>query len=291
MFKKTLTLILIVICIIPLFAQGSSEVSVTKTSGLRIVSLAPNVTEMIYALGSGDNLVGRTDYCNYPQEAQKVQSIGTLWDPNMETILALDADIAIASSIVDPSFIESLNKAGIKAYQFYEENSYEGTYTLIEKVAQVIGKQAEGEKIIQDMKARAEEIRKITSMVNMRRSAVFIIGYGDWGDYAATGDTFLDGVIEAAGGVNAAKSGIAWSISKELLLEKDPDVILLSGNQGTDPQTEIATFTSLEPYSRLSACKNGKVYVIDGDAAQRQGVRTIDTVEEIARLLYPGLFI
>ena len=159
MFKKTLTLILIVICIIPLFAQGSSEVSVTKTSGLRIVSLAPNVTEMIYALGSGDNLVGRTDYCNYPQEAQKVQSIGTLWDPNMETILALDADIAIASSIVDPSFIESLNKAGIKAYQFYEENSYEGTYTLIEKVAQVIGKQAEGEKIIQDMQARAAEIR------------------------------------------------------------------------------------------------------------------------------------
>ena len=162
---------------------------------------------------------------------------------------------------------------------------------MIEKVADVIGKQAEGQKIIQDMKARAEEIRKITSMVNMRRSAVFIIGYGDWGDYAATGDTFLDGVIEAAGGVNAAKSGIAWSISKELLLEKDPDVILLSGNQGSDPQTEIATFTSLEPYSRLSACKNKKVYVIDGDAAQRQGVRTIETVEEIAKLLYPGLFI
>ncbi|MBO6000992.1 MAG: ABC transporter substrate-binding protein [Spirochaetales bacterium] len=291
MLKKILTLILVIICIVPLFAQGGTEVSVKKTSDLRIVSLAPNVTEMIYALGSGDNLVGRTDYCNYPEEAKNVQSIGTLWDPNMETILALDADVAIASSIVDPSFIDSLNKAGIKAYQFYEENSYEGTYTLIEKVADVIGKQAEGQKIIQDMKARAEEIRKITSMVNMRRSAVFIIGYGDWGDYAATGDTFLDGVIEAAGGVNAAKSGIAWSISKELLLEKDPDVILLSGNQGSDPQTEIATFTSLEPYSRLSACKNKKVYVIDGDAAQRQGVRTIETVEEIAKLLYPGLFI
>ena len=291
MLKKILTLFLVFICIVPLFAQGGAEVSVRKTSDLRIVSLAPNVTEMIYALGSGDNLVGRTDYCNYPEEAKNVQSIGTLWDPNMETILALDADVAIASSIVDPSFIDSLNKAGIKAYQFYEENSYEGTYTLIEKVADVIGKQAEGQKIIQDMKARAEEIRKITSMVNMRRSAVFIIGYGDWGDYAATGDTFLDGVIEAAGGVNAAKSGIAWSISKELLLEKDPDVILLSGNQGSDPQTEIATFTSLEPYSRLSACKNKKVYVIDGDAAQRQGVRTIETVEEIAKLLYPGLFI
>ncbi|MBP5756654.1 MAG: ABC transporter substrate-binding protein [Spirochaetales bacterium] len=291
MLKKILTLILVIICIVPLFAQGGTEVSVKKTSDLRIVSLAPNVTEMIYALGSGDNLVGRTDYCNYPEEAKNVQSIGTLWDPNMETILALDADVAIASSIVDPSFIDSLNKAGIKAYQFYEENSYEGTYTLIEKVADVIGKQAEGQKIIQDMKARAEEIRKITSMVNMRRSAVFIIGYGDWGDYAATGDTFLDGVIEAAGGVNAAKSGIAWSISKELLLEKDPDVILLAGNQASDPQTEIATFTSLEPYSRLSACKNKKVYVIDGDAAQRQGVRTIETVEEIAKLLYPGLFI
>ncbi|MBO6048218.1 MAG: ABC transporter substrate-binding protein, partial [Spirochaetales bacterium] len=137
MLKKILTLFLVFICIVPLFAQGGAEVSVRKTSDLRIVSLAPNVTEMIYALGSGDNLVGRTDYCNYPEEAQKVQSIGTLWDPNMETILALDADVAIASSIVDPSFIESLNKAGIKAYQFYEENSYEGTYTLIEKVADV----------------------------------------------------------------------------------------------------------------------------------------------------------
>ena len=291
MFRKILSIVLILICIFPLLAQGGGEVTVKKTGDLRIVSLAPNVTEMIYALGSGDNLVGRTDYCDYPEQAQSVQSIGTLWNPNMETILALDADIAIASSIVDPSFIESLNKAGIKAYQFYEEDSFEGTYTLIEKVAQVIGKQAEGEKIISEMKARAEEIRKITSMVNMRRSAVFIIGYGDWGDYAATGDTFLNGVIEAAGGVNAAKDGVAWSISKELLLEKDPDVILLSGNQGSDPEEEIAIFTRLEPYNHLSACKNGKVYVIDGDAAQRQGVRTIDTVEEIARLLYPGLFI
>ena len=291
MFRKILPIVLFLICIFPLLAQGGAEVSVRKTGDLRIVSLAPNVTEMIYALGSGDNLVGRTDYCDYPEQAQSVQSIGTLWDPNMETILALDADIAIASSIVDPSFIESLNKAGIKAYQFYEEDSFEGTYTLIEKVAQVIGKQAEGEKIISEMKARAEEIRKITSMVNMRRSAVFIIGYGDWGDYAATGDTFLDGVIEAAGGVNAAKDGVAWSISKELLLEKNPDVILLSGNQGSDPEEEISIFTRLEPYNHLSACKNGKVYVIDSDAAQRQGVRTIDTVEEIARLLYPGLFI
>ena len=290
MFRRIISIILVLFCIIPLFAQGGAEVSISKTSDLRIVSLAPNVTEMIYALGSGENLVGRTDYCDYPPEAKSVQSIGTLWNPNMETILALDADVAIASSIVDPSFIESLNKAGVQAYQFYEENSFEGTYTLIEKVAQVIGKEDAAEKIINDMKERVQEIRKITSMVNMRRSAVFIVGYGDWGDYAATGDTFLDGVIEAAGGVNAAKDGIAWSISKELLLEKDPDVILLSGNQGTDPQTEIATFTSLEPYSQLSACKKGKVYVIDGDAAQRQGVRTIDTVEEIARLLYPGLF-
>ena len=190
MFRKILSIVLILICIFPLLAQGGAEVSVRKTGDLRIVSLAPNVTEMIYALGSGDNLVGRTDYCDYPEQAQSVQSIGTLWDPNMETILALDADIAIASSIVDPSFIESLNKAGIKAYQFYEEDSFEGTYTLIEKVAQVIGKQAEGEKIISEMKARAEEIRKITSMVNMRRSAVFIIAIGQRMLFVHAGDGF-----------------------------------------------------------------------------------------------------
>lgn len=290
--KRTLTILLIVLCCMTaVFAQAVTETS-EKTSDVRIVSLAPNVTEIIYALGAGDQLVGRTDYCNYPEQVYSVASIGTLWEPNLEAILALDADIAIASSIVDPAFIESLNKAGITAYQFYEEESLEGSFTLIEKVADVIGKKAEAEEVIANMKARIHAVQEKTSTIaaDAKKSVVYMISYGDWGDFAATGETYLDGVIEVAGGINAAEAGAYWSISRELLFAEDPDVILLPAYSYSDPAADIATFAATEPYSQLTAAKNGNIFTINGDAADRQGVRTVDTIEEIAKLLYPELF-
>ena len=289
--KKTLVILLIALFAVPLFAQAVTEVR-SGSDGLRIISLAPNVTEIIYALGAGDQLVGRTDYCNYPEEALAVTSVGTLWDPNLEAILALNADVAIASSIVDPSFIESLQKAGVTAYQFYEEESLEGTFALILNVAITIGREDKGLKIVDSLKNRINAVKDKTSGIpeDQRKSAVYIISYRDWGDYAATGETYLNDVIEAAGGINAAKDGAYWSISKELLLSQDPDVVLLGAYSYTDPAYEIATFSSLEPYSQLTASKTGKVFTINGDAAERQGIRTADTVEEIAAILYPELF-
>ena len=289
--KKTLVILLIALFAVPLFAQAVTEVR-SGSDDLRIISLAPNVTEIIYALGAGDQLVGRTDYCNYPEEALAVTSVGTLWDPNLEAILALNADVAIASSIVDPSFIESLQKAGVTAYQFYEEESLEGTFALILNVAITIGREDKGLEIVDSLKNRINAVKDKTSGIpeDQRKSAVYIISYGDWGDYAATGETYLNDVIEAAGGINAAKDGAYWSISKELLLSQDPDVVLLGAYSYTDPAYEIATFSSLEPYSQLTASKTGKVFTINGDAAERQGIRTADTVEEIAAILYPELF-
>ena len=289
--KKALVVLLIVLCLVPLFAQAVTEAK-SENDDLRIISLAPNVTEIIYALGAGDQLVGRTDYCNYPEEALAITSIGTLWEPNLETILSLNADIAIASSIVDPSFIESINKAGITAYQFYEEESLEGTYALIMNVAIAIGREDKGTEIVDSLQKRIDAVSAKTAPItaDQRKSTIYIISYGDWGDYAATGETYLNDVIEAAGGINAAKDGQYWSISKELLLAQDPDVILLGAYSYTDPAYEIANFSSLEPYSQLTASKTGNVLTINGDAAERQGVRTADTVEEIARILYPELF-
>ncbi len=293
--KRTLAFVLIVFCLVPLFAQSITETpqsEVKKPEDYTIISLAPNVTEIIYALGAGDRLVGRTDYCNYPEQALEVTSIGTLWDPNMESILALEADVAIASSIVDPSFVESIGKAGILAYQFYEEESLDGTYDLIREVAAAIGLEEEGEKLAESVKARIEAVReRIASIPEENRlSAIYIISYGDWGDYAGTGDTYLNDVIEAAGGINAAKDGAYWSISKELLLAQDPDVVFLGAYSYTDPYAEVENFRTLEPYSNLTASKTANVYTVNGDAAERQGVRTADVVEQMAFVLYPELF-
>lgn len=288
--KKTLAILFVLLFAASVFAQSVTEVS-SNEDDLRIVSLAPNVTEIIYALGSGDQLVGRTDYCNYPEEALAITSIGTLWEPNLEAILSLDADIAIASSIVDPSFIDSLKAAGIEAYQFYEEESIDGTYALIEKVAACIGKEAEAAEIVKSMKDRIAAVQAKVSTIpaDQKKSCVYMIGYGEWGDYAATGETYLNDVIEVAGGINAAAAGSFWSITKELLIAEDPNVILLGAYSYSDPN-DVKHFTELAPYSELTASKTGNVLTINGDAAERQGVRTADCVEEIAKALYPELF-
>lgn len=288
--KKTLAILFVLLLAASVFAQSVTEAS-SNEDDLRIVSLAPNVTEIIYALGSGDQLVGRTDYCNYPEEALAITSIGTLWEPNLEAILSLDADIAIASSIVDPSFIDSLKAAGIEAYQFYEEESIDGTYALIEKVAACIGKEAEAAEIVKSMKDRIAAVQAKVSTIpaDQKKSCVYMIGYGEWGDYAATGETYLNDVIEVAGGINAAAAGSFWSITKELLIAEDPNVILLGAYSYSDPN-DVKHFTELAPYSELTASKTGNVLTINGDAAERQGVRTADCVEEIAKALYPELF-
>ncbi len=142
------------------------------------------------------------------------------------------------------------------------------------------------------MKGRIDAVQAKVAAIpaDQRKSTMYIISYGDWGDYAATGETYLNDVIEAAGAVNAAKEGQYWSISKELLLSEDPDTILLGAYSYTDTVAAVADFSSLAPYSELTASKTGNVYTINGDAAERQGVRTADTVEEIARILYPELF-
>ena len=102
--------------------------------------------------------------------------------------------------------------------------------------------------------------------------------------------SYLNDVIGAAGGINAVKEGLYWSISKELLLAQDPDVVFLGAYSYTDPYAEVQNFRSLAPYSDLTASRKAQVYTVNGDAAERQGVRTADIVEQMAFVLYPELF-
>ncbi|MCR5761509.1 MAG: helical backbone metal receptor [Sphaerochaetaceae bacterium] len=282
MKKVFITLLVFVLCF-AVFAQSGSEKS--SSSDLRIVSLAPNVTEILCALGCEENLVGRTDYCDYPESVASIPSIGTLYDPNLEAILALEPDVVIASSIVDPDFIASLKAAGVEAYQFLEEsNGLDGTYNLIEEVGEAVGKKKEATKLASSVKKRIEKVEKLTDDVE-EKSCIYIISWGDWGDYAATGETYLDDLIEAAGAENAAEEASNWSISRELLLSEDPDYIILPVYAYSDPN-QVEAFKSTAPYSQLT----GTVITIDGNAAERQGLRSADTVEAIAKALYPELF-
>lgn len=250
----------------------------------RIISLAPAITEIVYALGKGDNLIARTDYCDYPEEVANIESIGEIMDPNIEKIVELEPDIAIASAHFQKETLEKLEEAGIKVVIFYGEESFEGAYFAIEQVGKVINAQKEAEQIVADMKATVEEVvQKVEG--RERPSVYYVVGFGEWGDYTAGGDTFIGQLIEMAGGKNAADDVEGWSYSLEKLIEKNPDHFICSKNDNHKEQLKVA-----EHYKDLDAIANDRILEIDKNKLERQGPRLAEGLREIAEYLHPDAF-
>ncbi len=250
----------------------------------RIIALSPAITEIVYALGKGDNLIARTDYCDYPEEAASLESIGDLMDPNIEKIVELEPDIAISSAHFQRETLEKLEEAGIKVVILYGEESFDGAYFAIEEIGKVLNAQEEAAQIVADMKATVEEVvQKVEG--REKPSVYFVVGFGEWGDYTAGGDTFIGQLIEMAGGENAAGDVEGWSYSLEKLIEKNPDHFICSKNDNHKEQLKVA-----ENYKDLDAIANDRILEIDKNKLERQGPRIAEGLREIAEYLHPEAF-
>lgn len=281
--KKYLTFLLIILmCAFTVNAQPVTEKQF-KTEQ-RIVSLAPGMTELVYKLGAGDQLVGRTDYCDFPAECLQVPSIGDSWMPNIEVIISLQPTVVLVSSLTDPNYVSSMENAGLNVQRIVFEDSLQGTYEMIKQVGMAIGKETEGNRLAKETEERIERIKNITSVVKTKKSCIYFIGWGEFGDWVGTGDTFINGLIEASGGENAAKNATLWSMSQEAIIASDPDIIVLPDYSYA--QADVKAFATTAPYNKL----NGEIITINGDAFERQGYRTADSVESLAQLIYPELF-
>jgi iron complex transport system substrate-binding protein len=250
----------------------------------KIVSLGPNTTEIVYALGLGDKLIGRTDFCDYPSEVSKVPSIGSLMEPNVEKIISLKPDIVLASTHVKEEVINKLKDLGVTVYAVYEKDTFEGTYSIIEKIGSVLGESAKAKKITDDMKAKVSTIENKTKSIN-KPKVYYVVDFGDNGDYTAGGDTFVGKIIELAGGQNIAKDLQGWQYSFEKIVENDPDIIICTSNYGAK-----AKLMNAPKYKDLRAVKEGKVFEIDENIIVRQGPRVSTGLEEMTKLLHPELF-
>ena len=250
----------------------------------RIVSLSPAITEIVYALGKGDNLVARTDYCDYPEEAAELESIGELMDPNIEKIVELEPDLAIASAHFQRETLKKLEEAGIKVVILYGEESFEGAYFAIEAVGKVLNAQDAASQIVAGMKATVEEVvQKVEG--RERPSVYYVVGFGEWGDYTAGRDTFVGQLIEMAGGKNAADDIEGWNYSLEKLIEKNPDHFICSKSDNHKEELKLA-----ENYKDLDAIANDRIYEIDKNKLEIQGPRLADGLRELAQYLHPDAF-
>ena len=247
----------------------------------KIVSVAPNMTELIFALGDGDKLVGRTEYCDYPEEALSVQTIGTLYTPDIEAIVALEPDLVLVSTHVSEEDIAKLRDLGITVMSLYEENDIYGVYPMIETLGTVLNRVEEANTLVQNMKDTFDEIASAISGQE-QPTVYYVVGYGE-NDYTAGGDTFVNGLITLAGGDNIAKDVSGWSYSIESLLEADPDIIIVRSG-------EAANFMATEKYADLTAVKEGHVYEVDTNGLiDRQGYRNAEGVKELAKIFHPDV--
>lgn len=250
----------------------------------KVISLAPNISETIFALGKEDKLIGRTDYCDYPEAVKKIQSIGKIEDPSIEKIAELKPDVVIASTHFKKEAIQKLEELNIKVVVFYGSDSFEGAYDTIQNVGKVLNANEKAKEIVTKMQSKVEEVQnKVKGM--KAPSVYYVVGFGQSGDFTAGKDTFIGKTIEMAGGKNAAGDLAGWKYSIEKLMENNPDIMICSKNY--DSKSGIQNTNG---YKDLNAVKNNKLYEIDNDLLDRQGPRIADGLEAMAKIIHPEAF-
>ncbi|MBQ9120424.1 MAG: ABC transporter substrate-binding protein [Lachnospiraceae bacterium] len=262
----------------PLTVELPDGTSITLEEEVQtIVSMGPNMTEILYAIGAGDKLVGRTDYCDYPAEALEVQSIGSIYSPDIEKIIELNPDMVIGSTHFTEESAKRLSELGIQVVTLYDASSVDGVYDIIRTIGKLTGCEAAAEVLALDTEAKIEAIKTEVAATENQPTVYYVVGYGEYGDYTAGGDTFIGQMITAAGGINIAEEVSGWSYTLEALIEADPDVIVLGLG-------EAAAFKDATNYCELSAVKNDRVYEIDRNLLDRQGYRNAEGMAALAEI-------
>ena len=248
-----------------------------------VISLAPNITEIIFAIGAEDKLIARTDWCNYPESVFDYESVGNIDQPDVERIIELNPDVVILTEMTQQELALQIKAAGIPFVVVDEEDSFKGAYKCIEIVGGVIGHYDEATEIVSSMKADIEAI--MTKIAGAEKKTVYyVMGYGEYGDFTAGKGTFISEMIAAAGGTNVADDTEGWSYSIEKLVEHDPNVLLLST---WSPAEGLKTATG---YKDMTAVKENKMYTLNDDSLQRLGPRLAEAFAEMAKAIHPELF-
>lgn len=269
----------------PVTITDSTDTEITMTQAPeRIVSLAPSTTEILGALGVTDKLVGRTRYCDFPTEALAAEEVGGTSNPNIETIVALNPDLVVASTHVSDEVINKLREVNIPVAFLNEQEDFDGTYSAIENIGLLVGRSKEAEAVVSEMKATVESV--VERINNLEEDEVkprvyYAVWAGD-SDSTATGDTFIGQMIELAGGDNIAKDATRWSISKEKIVEGDPDMIIIPAGKGLKE-----TLMTTDFYKDLRAVQEGHIYEIDDNMISRQGPRLAQAFEALAQIIHP----
>ena len=257
----------------------------------RIVSIAPSNTEILFAVGAGQQVVGREELSDYPAEAKNVTSIGSVFQKiNTEAIVALKPDLVLAAEINSPEQVKALEDLKLTVYYLPNPKTFDDLYANLAAVGKLTGRSAEAARLNESLKARYDAVIQKLAQAKETPTVFYEIDATDpTKPYTSGPGTFIDLVIRLAGGKNIGaelKDAFA-QISSEELVKQNPNIILLGDAlYGVTPES----VAQRPGWSALSAVKDQQVFAFDDNLISRPSPRLIDGLEQMAKLVHPELF-
>ncbi|MEH7344461.1 ABC transporter substrate-binding protein [Bacillus sp. JJ1532] len=257
----------------------------------KIVSLLPSNTEIAFGLGLGEEVVGVSDFDNYPAEAAEKEKIGGM-DFNVEKIISLSPNLVLAhasSAHNAEAGLQQLRDAGITVLVVNDAKNFDEVFDSINMIGTAGGKKEEAEKLVSSMKAKLEEIKeKAKTIQDADRKKVFVEVSPAPEIYAVGANTFMDEMLKMIHADNVVTEESWPKMDPEAVIERNPDVIITThGYYTEDP---IGNVLGRDGWQEINAVKNNQVVDVDSDTVTRSGPRLVEGVELLAKAIYPETF-
>lgn len=251
----------------------------------RIVSISPAITEVMYLVGAQNKLVGISDFCMYPPETAKITKIGGMHNINFEVLLSLHPDVVLIGSMISQKDVDAIEKMGIPVVCIVEEKSMEGMADMMEVIGRITQCEEKASSEASNWRDKIDGIRQENAQDSTTRKKVYyVVGFGDAGDFTAPKNTHINEIIELAGCENVGKKLSTWNISREVLFEANPDIILIR-------KEDKEAFCNQYPYTLLPAVKENRVYPIESgwiDIVSPRNIKAVDMIRKIKKEFATG---
>ncbi|CUB20472.1 Vitamin B12-binding protein precursor [Bacillus subtilis] len=276
--------------VFPVTIDDASNQDVTiKKEPKKIVSLMPSNTEITYALGLGDKVVGVTTNDTYPKEVKKVEKVGDM-NVNVEKVISLKPDLVLAhesSMSASADAIKQLKDAGITVLTVNDAQSFSEVYKSIEMIGESAGAEKKADQLVKRMKTDLAAIKEKATGISIADQKKVFVEVSPAPDIYTTGKgTFMDEMLEAIHAENAASAQKGWAkMTEEAIVKLNPDAIVT-----TNGESAVSEIKKRSGWSGVKAIRHHEVYDVDPDLVTRPGPRLIKGVEELAEHIYPDVF-
>jgi iron complex transport system substrate-binding protein len=275
------------LCFWLLFALCGKEARAAESPvPKKIVSLAPSVTETLFALGLGDRLVGVTTYCDYPPEAKKIPKIGDFMNPSLEAVMAKKPDLVLGvTGATDAVKAREMKRLGLKVVLLSVSNLND-IMASTRTIAGLLGDPNAGKILVAKISVQIDDVKKRVAPA-ARRAVLLVVGFHPL--IAAGGKNFIDELITLAGGENIAGSAAQpWlNLPDEVVVAKAPEVIIEAG-MGSERGESRKRWSDLKS---VPAVREGRIYSYPTDKILRPGPRFGEALADLARLIHPECFV